>query len=578
MDFLRSKELKDAFQMTHQIFSCSDLQQTANATIDPVISHMHTMPNAEVRANVLQDIHILPWLKQQAHLLGSQTLIQEMIQCPLQDPAALQLRQQWIRQQPNVGKIFHELAPLEENVLWALRLPDINTAWPMPILFPCWPVVSLINRIPWVLEFYQIYRLYLAPAMNLIYPMSIFFGPWWYLRTKLKWNISLPTYTGFLIKILKELFKIDKANLQQSLIRIVTFTAYIVVYIYTIVQSIDIAMMLHKVRRQLQAKLADICKFVTTAESVLKNIPAHFFQHFGIDAVRPTDHPKFSNNMTTMYRIWTSPPHRTYLAHLLQKLYVLDTISVARSWVETRKWTFANMNPQSPLEMHKMKNPILDKGQRSNPIRLSKNLIVTGPNAAGKTTYVKSVLTNILLSQTFGVVFAAKCTTPLFHSILSFMRVHDEVGRESLFEAEVNRCLNAIHEVQAAAESTKDYRAIILLDEPMHSTPPIEGAASAMAFMNQIAQIPGVHTITTTHFFPITKLEQTFPAIFANISFDAQTSEKNKKVIFSYKIRKGPSFQCIALELLRQKQFPKAFILDAIKFKNKICQIDVNDS
>ena len=45
------------------------------------------------------------------------------------------------------------------------------------------------------------------------------------------------------------------------------------------------------------------------------------------------------------------------------------------------------------------KNPLLNMYQVSNPVNLNKNIIVTGPNAGGKTTYVKTILSNIILGQ-----------------------------------------------------------------------------------------------------------------------------------------------------------------------------------
>lgn len=571
MDFLRSKELKDAMHFTHELFSPSSdqAQMTANRSLDTLLHTLRKKPHAKISDGLLNDTQLLPWLAQQMQFMGSRTLVQEMIQLPLTRPEDIQVRQDWIRSQPNVKRALAEIAPLEKDVLWALDLPDIQKAWPMPILFPCWPVVRQMNRIPWLSDFYQIYRLYISPSMNLLYPASIFFGPWWYLKHKLKWNISLATYTGFLTSISRELFKIDRANLKQSFVRILTFSAYILLYVYTIVQSIDIAVILHRVRQQLRAKLAAICAFVKKAGALAPLPPP-----LGT-ASRCGVAPIFNTSMTTMYNLWTSNRHREYLKELLQKVYMLDVMSTARSWLYESRWSFVQIDANKPLTLHKMKHPVLPAHQKSNPLRLSQNLIVTGPNAAGKTTYVKSILCNVLLSQTFGVAYAAECTTPLFHTLSSFMCIHDEVGRESLFEAEVHRCLHAIQALKAAPSSAP-HRALVLLDEPMHSTPPIEGAASAMAFIKQISEISGVTSITTTHFFPITALEKECPRKFINISFDAHKTHKTSKtsksrIHFTYRVRKGPSFQCIAIDLLRQKEFPEAFILDAIKFKNKIC-------
>jgi len=76
------------------------------------------------------------------------------------------------------------------------------------------------------------------------------------------------------------------------------------------------------------------------------------------------------------------------------------------------------------------------------------------------------------------------------------------------------------------------------------------------------------------------KLEELYPDKFINLSVDAiaaiaaiatdNTNTKNR-YIFPYKIKRGYSYLCIAIELLDIKEFPSIIIDNAIKMKNKIC-------
>ena len=95
--------------------------------------------------------------------------------------------------------------------------------------------------------------------------------------------------------------------------------------------------------------------------------------------------------------------------------------------------------------MWNMKNPLLNNNQIGNPSDLSKSIILTGPNAAGKTTYVKSILSNIILAHTFGITNCLKSNIILYDAINSFMRITDVLGEKSYFEVETEYCSSMIN-------------------------------------------------------------------------------------------------------------------------------------
>jgi DNA mismatch repair ATPase MutS len=147
------------------------------------------------------------------------------------------------------------------------------------------------------------------------------------------------------------------------------------------------------------------------------------------------------------------------------------------------------------------------------------------------------------------------------------MRVTDILGTRSYFEAEAEYCLNMIK--KAVEISATQKRGLFLMDEPMHSTPPTEGMATAYAVIEYLSKLEGITLIITTHFHKLVKLEELYPEKFINLSVDAIAD--GKKYIFPYKIKRGYSYLCIAIELLDIKEFPSVIIENAIKMKNKIC-------
>jgi DNA mismatch repair ATPase MutS len=232
----------------------------------------------------------------------------------------------------------------------------------------------------------------------------------------------------------------------------------------------------------------------------------------------------------------------------------------------TEDWSIVYYNDKETL-LWNAKNPILNNEQVSNPINLNKNIIVTGPNAGGKTTYVKTILSNIILGQTIGITYSYKSQMILYDTINSFMRVSDVLGDKSYFEAEAEYCLNMIK--KAITINNEGKKGLFLMDEPMHSTPPIEGMSTAYSVIEYLSNLKGITLIITTHFHKLIKLEELYPDKFINLSVDA--IPRDNKYYFPYKINKGHSYLCIAIELLNIKEFPKTIIDNAIKMKNKIC-------
>ena len=75
-----------------------------------------------------------------------------------------------------------------------------------------------------------------------------------------------------------------------------------------------------------------------------------------------------------------------------------------------------------------------------NTVKLQKNMIITGPNASGKTTILKSTLINIIFTQQFGCGFYDSGKLKPYKYIHCYLNIPDTSGRDSLFQAEARRC------------------------------------------------------------------------------------------------------------------------------------------
>ena len=128
-------------------------------------------------------------------------------------------------------------------------------------------------------------------------------------------------------------------------------------------------------------------------------------------------------------------------------------------------------------------------------------MIMTGPNASGKTTILKTTLINIILSQQWGCGFYDSAKLLPYHHIHCYLNIPDTSGRDSLFQAEARRCKEIIDLID---ERPKDYH-LCVFDELYSGTNPDEAVISAVAFMEYLVKKDNISCMLTTHFVKVCK-------------------------------------------------------------------------
>lgn len=197
-----------------------------------------------------------------------------------------------------------------------------------------------------------------------------------------------------------------------------------------------------------------------------------------------------------------------------------------------------------------------------NTIHLNKsNCIITGPNAAGKSTFIKGLLLNILFSQTYGIACADQFSMTPFYFINSQINIPDCKGKQSLFEAEMYRCKQYLDIVSQLPTHLKS---INFMDEVFSSTNVIEGVSGAFGILQKISTFTNVCAIVTTHLLYLTKLQS-----FVKYKMNVQINDEDGTITFPYKLEKGNSKQLVAIELIKNN-FDSDVIETALNIKKKL--------
>jgi hypothetical protein len=200
-----------------------------------------------------------------------------------------------------------------------------------------------------------------------------------------------------------------------------------------------------------------------------------------------------------------------------------------------------------------------------NTMDLSANVIITGPNASGKTTQLKTTAINIILTQQFGVGFYEECVLTPYTHIHSYLNIPDTSGRDSLFQAEARRCkeiLDVIGNEDNDSCSQVVFKHFCVFDELFSGTNAEEATLASFAFLKYLQQFPNVDFILTTHFVKLCqKVEKAGSAMrIANYKMDAELNGND--IVFTYEMVAGISKIKAAKLILIQMGFPDEIIQD----------------
>ena len=201
----------------------------------------------------------------------------------------------------------------------------------------------------------------------------------------------------------------------------------------------------------------------------------------------------------------------------------------------------------APLKAHDTEKVV------ANDITLDKQLIITGPNAAGKTTVIKSTLFNIIISQQLGYGFYERAEINPYDYLHCYLNIPDTSGRDSLFQAESRRCM----EILRCIMENPAKRHFCIFDELYSGTNPYEAVAAAYGYIDYISKNPKVDLILTTHYIELCELlEKRNAGAITNLHMSVCANTGS----YLYKIANGISTIKGGLKVLRDLDYPSEIV------------------
>lgn len=181
--------------------------------------------------------------------------------------------------------------------------------------------------------------------------------------------------------------------------------------------------------------------------------------------------------------------------------------------------------------------------------------LITGPNMAGKSTYIRQVALITLLAQMGCWVPARRCRIGLVDRIFSRVGASDELARgNSTFMVEMNETANILNN---ATE-----RSLIILDEIGRGTSTYDGLSIAWSVVEHLhgADACGARTLFATHYHELTRLAETLPRLR---NFCVSVKEWNDEIIFVRQVVPGAADRSYGIQVARLAGLPEAVITRA---------------
>jgi energy-coupling factor transporter ATP-binding protein EcfA2 len=411
-----------------------------------------------------------------------------------------------------------------------------------------------------------------SPVISLFTPLLVLIVPFIILKMK-GLEITISSYVGFLkIMIQKNsiytLFtKFNQINFQQKMSTLVTIFFYFFQIYSNIMSCITFYKNIHSVSDFLDNYKIHIKKSIDNMELLQSKLNyrtyAHFYHdiethkiiltklHYRLNKIMP-----FKNTigrisqlgiiMNLNYEIYmvkefdASFMYSVYLNQYIQDINLIKSL-VKKKIHKCKFKTNTKMYDMYYLP-HIHESPVL------NDIDLSQNIMITGPNASGKTTILKSVLINLLMSQQFGYGCYKKANIKLYDIFHSYLNIPDTSGRDSLFQAEARRCKDIL--VSIVENSVKSHCCIF--DEIYSGTNPSDAVSCASIYLEEMNKYKtNVDYVLTTHYI---ELCESFDKKICNLKMNVNVSED--KIDYLYKIQKGISYVHGGKQVLKDLKYP----------------------
>jgi ABC-type multidrug transport system fused ATPase/permease subunit len=547
----------------------------------------------ELNKNIIKDLELIETVDTSCNSIYhhcfdndndvSEKLNQQICRFYTTDVEFLKDNQKLLKEYKPLGVKYTDYSKNYKNIVDIWNELKIDNGFKERYYFVEWEVLDFLNRSELFLQFMSIYNL-LSPVISLLVPIIILIIPFFIIKMK-GLNISINEYIDVLKIVANQnaigkLFVVNfnEINPQEKLYIFISAAFYL----FSIYQNFMVCVRFNKNMRTIHNHFNEIRIYIehtiNSMENYLKyssNLSSHeeFNKLIGVkliilkniqDKIKTiSDYNMFNFSkikeigyvFKCFYELHTDKIYDDAIMYSLGFNGYMDCLKGLQNNILERKMNYALFIEESKKTV--FENSYYASLKNSNPIKntikLKKNMIITGPNASGKTTILKSTLINILFTQQFGCGFYDSAKVKPFNHIHCYLNIPDTSGRDSLFQAEARRC----KEILDAISINKKETHFCAFDELYSGTNPEEAEQSATSFMKYITKYQNVSCLLTTHFIKICKKLSKSKTV---TNYKMLTEYNDNQLIYKYTLEEGISNIKGGIMVLKQMNYPKEII------------------
>ncbi|MBF0448490.1 MAG: DNA mismatch repair protein MutS [Magnetococcales bacterium] len=254
--------------------------------------------------------------------------------------------------------------------------------------------------------------------------------------------------------------------------------------------------------------------------------------------------------------------HAPALQRTAVGLATLDVLAAFAQTAEERDYHRPEVNESPIIQIVQGRHPVVEALMADDHfvpndtlLNTSDNRIglITGPNMAGKSTFMRQVAQIVLMAHTGSFVPASKAVIGLTDRIFTRVGAADDLaGGRSTFMVEMTETAHILHHATS--------RSLVILDEIGRGTSTFDGLSIAWAVVERIHGVCRSRTLFATHYHELTELERLKPGV---VNYTVEVKESSHSILFLHTIVPGAASSSYGIHVAELAGLPKEVIVRA---------------